>query len=264
MPDMQDKKQILSFILLVVFLGGAGFYIYTDAKKRNGEVLQTPIATSTDSNSEPEYTITQIPVENPAVNIKVPNLSRNVIFTTDISPEIKDIVQKNIARITTSLKEDSVRFGDWLDLGIQYKIAGDYKGAEEAWEYTGFLGPESYIPWHNLGDLYAHYLKDFPKAEQNFKKSIALKPDYIGGYRALYELYYYSYKEKANLATQILKEGLAKNPKSTDLMVLLAQYYKEAGDKDNARTYYQKALTEAKAQGNTSLATLLEQELTNL
>src|SRR3989344_7326911 len=257
-----ERKTILSVILLIIFLGGVGFYIYTDTKKRssNNSASNVPEKTTT-SEGDPGYTIKQIPVENSAPTAKIPNLNRAIIFRADISQEVREIVTKNITRLTTSLKEDSTQFGDWLELGVQYKIAGDYEGAKGAWEYAGFLGPETYIPWNNLGDLYVNYLKDYPKGEMYYRKSIEKKIDYIQGYRALYELYYFSYKEKWNLADDILLEGLSKNPKSTDLMILLAQYYKETGDTTNARTYYQKALTEAKAQGNTPLTDLLKQEL---
>lgn len=260
---MQNKKNIVYIAVLILLLGGVGFYIYTDTKKRGG-TTQENISTTATSSDEPGYTITPIPVENPAVGVKAPALNRQVVFKGDISLEAKSILANNIARLTASLKGDTTRFGDWLELGIQYKIAGDYEGAKEAWEYASALSPNNYVSFSNLGDLYTNYLKNYPKAEENFKISIKNKSDYIGGYRALHELYRYSYKEKANLAPQILKEGLSKNPKSTDLMVLLAQYYKETGDKDTARTYYQKALTEAKAQGNTSLAVLLEQEIASL
>lgn len=264
MLSMHDKKQILSLVFVVILLGGAGFYIYTDAKKRSGEVLQTPVATSTDSNSEPEYTITQIPVENPAVSAQVPSLDRPIVFTTDLSPEAKKIITDNTKRLVGVLKADNSRFDAWLDLGSYRKQIGDYEGAREAWEYVALLSPSYYVPFNNLGDLYAYFIKDNLKAEENFKKSIEVNPSIVGSYRALYDFYRNVYTEKSNLADDVLLQGLSKNPKSTDLMILLAQYYKEAGDKEKARTYYQKALTEAKTQGNTSLATLIEQELNNL
>lgn len=259
---MSNKN--IAIVIALVLVVGLGWYVYQDVKKRGGEAPQTPSATSTTTNSELPYTIEKVPVNQPVINAKVPDLNRPLVFSSDLPPEAKKIITDGIKRLADILKSDSSQFDAWLDLGSYRKQSGDYEGAREAWEYAAVLAPESYVPWNNLGDLYGSYLKDYPKAEQNFKKAIVLKPDYIGGYRALYELYYYSYKEKANLAPQILKEGLSKNPKSTDLMILLAQYYKETGDKDTARTYYQKALTEAKAQGSTSLAALLEQEISNL
>lgn len=258
------NKNITVAVVFVLVLG-LGAYVYQDIKKRGVETPQTPSPVSNVGiQSTGDYTIKQIPIEKPGSKAPVPNLNRPLTFLSDLSPEVKKILADNTKRLTDILKSDSSNFNAWLDLGSYRKQSGDYEGAREAWEYATVLAPESYVPWNNLGDLYAHYLKDFSKAEQNFKKSIALKPDYIGGYRALYELYRYSYKEKANLATQILKEGLAKNPQSTDLMVLLAQYYKETGDKTQARSYYNQALGMFNKAGNTSMAALIQQELTNL
>lgn len=253
---------VIAFVLVV----GLGSYIYQDIRERGMDVSQnsstTPLTVNNGIEATGDYTLEQVSIEK--TKIPAPNLDRPLTFSSNLPPEAKKIITDGIKRLTDTLKGDSSRFDAWLDLGSYRKQSGDYEGAREAWEYAGVLAPESYVPWNNLGDLYAHYLKDFPKAEQNFKKSITLKPDYIGGYRALYELYRYSYKEKSNLAPQILKDGLAKNPKSTDLMVLLAQYYKEIGDKTQARTYYNQALNEFNKSGNTSMSALIQQEITNL
>lgn len=253
---------VITFVLVV----GLGSYVYQDIRERGTGVSQnsstTPLVVSSGIEATGDYTLEQVSIEK--TKIPVPNLNRPLTFSSNLSPEVKKIITDGIKRLADILKSDSARFDVWLDLGSYRKQSGDYEGAWEAWEYAAVLAPESYVPWNNLGDLYGSYLKNYPKAEENFKKAITLKQDYIGGYRSLYELYRYSYKEKSNLADDILLEGLSRNPKSTDIMILLAQYYKEIGNKDNARTYYQKALTEAKAQGNASLATLLEKEITNL
>lgn len=258
---MVNKNITIAIVFILVL--GLGAYVYQDIKKRGIEAPQTPSpASSVGIQSTGDYTIKQIPIEKPGS--KVPNLNRPFTFSKDISPEVKKILTDNIKRLTDILKGDSSQFNAWLDLGSYRKQTGDYEGAREVWEYAAILAPESYVPWNNLGDLYAHYIKDYPKAEQNFKKALILKPDYIGGYRALYELYYYSYKEKASLAPQILKTGLSKNSRSTDLMVLLAQYYKETGDKVQARNYYNQSLNEFNKTGNASMSALIQQELTTL
>ena len=223
------NKNITIAVVFVLILG-FGAYVYQDIKKKGIKAPSTPSSvTDTGIQATGDYTLEQVPIEKPG--FKVPDLNRPLTFSTDLPPEAKKIITDNVARLVTILKGDSSSFNAWLDLGSYRKQIGDYEGAREAWGYAAILAPESYVPWNNLGDLYAHYLKDYLKAEQNFKKAVVLKPDYIGGYRALYELYYYSYKEKANLAPQILKDGLAKNPPNTDFMVLLAQYHKETGDK---------------------------------
>lgn len=260
---MLNKNITIAVVFALVV--GLGVYVYQDVKKGGIETTQTSSPVSSGGiQSTGDYTIKQIPIEKSTSKAPVPNLNRPLSFSSDLSPEVKKILTDKINLLSNNLKKDNLQFNDWLDLGITRKTSGDYEGAREAWEYAAVLAPESYVPWNNLGDLYAHYLKNYPKAEENFKKAIALKQDYMDGYRSLYELYRYSYKEKANLAPQILKDGLAKNPQSTDLMVLLAQYYKEAGDKTQSRSYYNQALNEFNKIGNTSMSALIQQEINNL
>jgi tetratricopeptide (TPR) repeat protein len=261
------SKNITLPVVILVLASCLGLYMYQDIKSKNNVSSQNSSTTTPTVNNGIQatggYTVEQIPL-NSSLAAKQPNLDRPILFGPDTTPEVKKIITTNVSNFVAKLKKDSSSLSDWMGLGAQLKIAGDYKWAEEVWKYTGLLSPAYYVSFNNLGDLYAHYVTNYPKAEENFKKVILLKPDYIDSYRALYELYRYSYTEKASLAPQVLKDGLAANPKSTDLMILLAQYYKETGDTTNARMYYQKAITEAKTQGNTSLATLIEQELNNL
>ncbi len=261
---MSNKN--ITTIITLVFVVGLGLYVYWDIRDKNKDVSQnsstTPLIVNNGIEATGDYTLEQVSIEK--TKTPAPDLNRLLTFSADLSPEVKKIITNNVARLVTILKGDNSQWNAWLDLGSYRKQSGDYEGARQVWEYAAILAPESYVSWNNLGDLYAHYLKDYPKAEENFKKAVALKPDYIGGYRALYELYYYSYKAKANLAPQVLKDGLAKNPRSTDLMVLLAQYYKETGDKTQARSYYNQTLNEFNKTGNTSMSALIQQELTSL
>lgn len=256
---MSNKN--ISIAIIPLFILGLGVYVYLDIKEKNtSEAL--PVSNG-GIQATGDYTIEQIPITQP-VGMEQPNLDRPVVFGSNVTPEVKKIITTNITNLIAELKKDGTSTDKWIELGLQRKVAGDFEGAKEVWEYASALSPHNYVSFSNLGDLYAYHLKNYSKAEENLKVSIKNKPDYISGYRALYELYHLMYAEKSNLADDILLEGLLKNPKSTDLMILLAQYYKETGNKDNARTYYQKALTEARVQGNTSLAALIEQEIGNL
>jgi len=146
-----------------------------------------------------------------------------------------------------------------LQQGILKKNAGDYEGAKEAWEYVVQIRPEDYVAYNNLGDLYHYYLKDYPKAEFYFKKVVELKPDYLQTYTNLHDLYKFLYKEKSDLADDILLEGIKNNPQDYYLRIFLASYYKDQGDKINARKYYEEAL-----QLNPPNKAAVEEELAGL
>lgn len=145
-----------------------------------------------------------------------------------------------------ALKQQSDDPAAWLQSGILKKNAGDYEGAKEAWEYVAKIRPEDYIAYNNLGDLYQHYLKDYPKAEFYFKKVVELKPDYLQTYTNLHDLYRIFYppdrRAGAEKAEAILLEGIHNNPQDYYLRIMLASYYKDQGDKINARKYYEEAL----------------------
>lgn len=164
------------------------------------------------------------PIENPSA--KAPSLNRQFIVSLEMDASAKVSLQKKIDDLVASLKTDSEQLRLWTQLGGYLKLAGDYMGARDAWEYVAAAAPSNYVAFNNLGDLYMNYLKDFPKAETNYKKVITVKPEYIDSYRNLHTLYTYLYKTNTTAAKDILILGLSKNPDNKDLVALLEAYNK--------------------------------------
>jgi len=77
-------------------------------------------------------------------------------------------------------------------------------------------------------------------------KTIENGPDQARHYIALGELYFYYMPEKKSQIPDLYKKGLEKLPEDYDLLIGLAQYYKEAGDKENALKYYQEIIKKLK------------------
>ncbi len=130
----------------------------------------------------------------------------------------------------------------WIDLGLIKKTFEDYVGARDAWEFASLIRPKNATSFINLGDLYWHFLPDFGASELNYKKALVNSPGTLGIYKDLSDLYRFSYKEKAGLADDIILEGLALHPKSIDLLMWLASYFRDIGDKNNAIKYYSEVL----------------------
>ena len=172
---------------------------------------------------------------------------RDIQNTKIAAPVAQDNVEPASPPDPTRSDQGESQGGDdptaWLGQGILKKNAGDYKGAKEAWEHVVKIRPEDHVAYNNLGDLYQHYLKDYPKAEFYLKKTVELKPDYLQGYTNLHDLYRIFYKEKSGLADDILLEGIKNNPQDYYLRIVLASYYKDRGDKINARKSYEEALS---------------------
>ncbi len=213
---MKNKKLIVGIAGFIILAGFAGWYFYRDWANNHRQ-------------NEPVGQNTANPGENPQAENKsdsgltkeellkrMPNLDKEVVIQEEMSNESKLRLITEIKSAVAVLKEDYDRLEGWLNLGIYRKQAGDYEGAKEAWEFATLIRPKNPIAFHNLGDLYWMYLKNYPLAETYFKKAIEIDPKIPLFYSKLHELYRYSYKEKADLADDILRQGI----KATDDPVL--------------------------------------------
>ena len=131
-----------------------------------------------------------------------------------MSEEAKRIATAKIQDLSSQLKKNSDNLENWLVLGVYRKMIGDYEGAREVWEYTSVIRPQNSISFNNLGELYAYYLKDNAKAEENYKKAIENDPAAVYIYRNFFDFYRYFAKDTAK-ARAILEQGIATNPSTS-------------------------------------------------
>lgn len=255
-----NNKNIALFVLLIIATIAAIFFASKDkTDNKTGEFTINQISTST----EVKIGGSSVEGNTSTKTIAIPNLDR-VVFGDTVQADLRNQLTSQIKETSATLKNNTGYFDGWIMLGTLRKMAGDYEGARDAWEYASATNPSNYVSFGNLGDLYQYYLKDYPRAEKNMLTIIKNKADNIAGYRNLYNLYTQSYKEKINEAPKILLSGLSKNPNNLDLIVLLAQYYVGVGDKSNATKYYELGITQAEKEGNVSLKQSLESELSGL
>lgn len=130
---------------------------------------------------------------------------------------------------------------DWIAVGVTKKFFNDYEGTRDAWEYAGVLYPANALSFANLGNLYAFYLNDPVKAEFNFRKAINNDPYQPGYYLNLADFYKTAYVSKKSEAPEVLLEGISVI-KDVNLVLALASYYRDEGDKANAVKYYEEVL----------------------
>lgn len=274
----------LTAIFLVILVGGASFYIYRDLHKTipNSEIqkdisqnLSTAVGTKEGAVSintdEPgqNYKIESVPdvvssTKTPQKSPKTPNLKLPVVNYSHIDNTAFEVAAQNIGILANDLQKDPKDELKWLNLAIFRKMLGDYQASVEILNYIAILWPKDYVPYNNLADLYQFYLKTYPLAEKNWLKVIELKPDYPEAYENLFNLYASAYKEKQALALPILLKGLTYNPRSTDLMLFLARYYRSVGDTEKATTYYNKAIDQANLEKNEQVETSLRSEMSEM
>ncbi len=147
-------------------------------------------------------------------------------------------IYSRIAQIAGMVKSTPSFFEGWINLGIYKKVIGDFAGARDAWEYASLIEPLNSSSFANLGELYWRYLHDYAKAEANFRISLKHKPD-PGVYVSLAELYHYSWKEKYELADDVLLEGLKVDPTSETLLRRLAYLYEQRGEYKEALKWWE-------------------------
>lgn len=172
------------------------------------------------------------------------------------SEEQKAKLYEQIRTHGKAVKENPEYLFGWIQLGVLKKNIGDFEGARDAWEYAGLIRPENVVSFANLGELYWRYLSDFLKSEKNFRIAIKNKPDDPTVYVSLSELYSYSYKEKADLADDVLMEGIAANPDDINLLKSLASLYQRTGDYKKAVEWWKKVL--AKEPDNKDIAAMIK------
>lgn len=206
---MSKNNLIVIAIVVVVVIGSASFFIWRDNTAKPTIEVVTPPA--------PQAAAQPAPPENELNILKIAALERKI-------PAGNEAVVKELKDLSVQLKSEPNYIQGWLQVGILRKYLGDYEGASLAWQYATLLRPKDYIAFSNLGDLYHYYLKDFPKAEKYLRSAVDIKPDYVAGYKNLFDLYTLSYKEKANLAEPVLLEGIKKNPNDTYLKKILDSY----------------------------------------
>jgi len=235
-----DMKKILFIIFVLLVCAGLGFYFYKKLPpKTQGEAT---FGQSNSSGSQAAGNTVNIggvtiqgegdmkgvkiePIaitkDKPAINVPLPDLNKEIKITADMSEDAKKIATTRIQDLSSQLKKDSDNLENWLVLGVYRKMIGDYEGAKELWEYAGAIRPQNSISFNNLGELYAYYLKDNAKAEENYKKAIENDPSAIYIYRNFFDFYRYFAKDTAK-ARAILEQGIAANPTtSSDLKNLL-------------------------------------------
>jgi len=251
-PPTLNNKRLIGIIIFLLLLAGVAFFFVVKKSDKAVVTPEAPVLNNTvtgDLESEQgQYEIKVEPLVRTA-NIAVPDLGRNVGFgAADQNSKIK------IEQISNQLKADANKISLWMELALLRKSIGDYEGARQVWEYVVSISPDYIVPLINLGNLYQFNLNNYLKAEEYMKKVIQKDGAAVDSYYRLYLLYALSYKEKIAEAPKVLLQGLSANPKSIDLMIHLAEHYKNTNDKANAIVYYDKAIAALNAIGDVANA----------
>lgn len=201
----------------------------------------------------------------PKAGARMPSLTREVVFADGVSEDMKELVLGGIAIDQDLLGKKPDDLETWLDLAIQYKQAGDIKGAIEVWKYLNETYPNQSTSAFNLGVIYHQDLKDYKRSEESYREAIRREPQAPINYLGLHELYRYAYKQDTDAAALILREGIEHITDDANLYIALAAYYRD-DKKDNkaAIENITKARDILNTLGNTEKAKALDGEILRL
>ncbi len=231
-------KKIILIVSGVVVIAGGGWYFWSRSVRPAGTSVR-PIenpATSTPS------TATTTPSEQDQLAAQATAIiNRPIVINSSFSPEQQRLSREKIEELIGMIRANYNYDAPWLELGAYRKLNGDYQGAIQAWEFVALIRPQSFVAFHNLGELYGFQLKNYAKGEEYFLRSLANNPENIDGYAQLATLYE-SQSGKNSLAEKILLQGITANPNNARLKILLGDFYETNGNKTEALKYFEAAL----------------------
>lgn len=226
------------------------------------------VGVETTNPGEP-YKIEVVPMGNTAsssqngsiAGLTLPSLDQPIVAKYALPDPVFKAIENDITVTEARLKKDPNSQQNWIALAVYWKTLGDFDTAASILTFVTKGWPNDPVAYNNLGDLYQSYLKEYPLAEKNYLKVVALVPGFVQVYENLSDLYLTQYTEKSENALPILLKGFANNPKSADLAVYIARYYKGKNDAADAAAYYSRAFAIAKAAGDASAAAAITAEM---
>jgi hypothetical protein len=191
-----------------------------------------------------------------------PTIDKEVVFPDSFADEAREAYLSNLEEIKGNIIADPKNEAAWNDLAIYRKMVGDYEGAKAIWHYQLALRPQNLVVLHNLAEVYFHYDKNYPKAEQLYLEAIRIAPNVVINYTDLFDMYRYVYKQDTTAAVDIMHQAFTSvdlQPQA-DMRALLASYYLEKGDKENAKTQYLESAKAYEQVKNTERAAAMRAE----
>lgn len=174
-------------------------------------------------------------------------------YSTDF--EIDDVTKEKLRKKlenskASALNSDKATQGQgWYGLFFVQSFINDYPKAEFALQKAIEFDPSSFQYYGDLADLYNFYLKDKNKAIEYYEKAInppvPIAIEFDSGSKAylfinLSGIYAADFND-LNKAIDTLENGLDRLGNNYDILIQLARYYRQAGDKTQALANYKKA-----------------------
>jgi tetratricopeptide (TPR) repeat protein len=156
----------------------------------------------------------------------------------DITDDERGALERTIAEAEAILAVDAQNFSTHVTLARAKADLGDLDGAAEVYRKMNQRFPRNFLSFQNLGNLYEE-TERYEFAAEQFFHAIDNAPRDPHQYRNIVNLYTYKLTERREDIPRILQKGLAELPGSVDLMAMMATYYRDTGDRDEAIRWYE-------------------------
>ena len=206
---MSKKTIIILGIAVLIIAAISAYFLY----QKN----------STNSSLTPEKLLSSFKVQN-----------------SNLTAEQAGLFQQRFNDVKKTLQNSPDDFASWLYLGALKKGINDYEGARDVFIYAGQIRPQASTPFANLADLYAYFLNDPAKAEENIKKAITNDANDYNLYISLADIYRYKFPDRQGMYEQTMLEAIAKFPDNANVIAPLAGYFRDTNQTQKAINWYEK------------------------
>jgi tetratricopeptide (TPR) repeat protein len=152
-----------------------------------------------------------------------------------------DYINKAYDRLENEDPDDDA--SAYVDIGFYKNELGDHDGAIIAYKKGLALRPDSELMLSNLAHLYEN-IKRYQDAEKYYQRLIEVNPRNTRGITDLASMWRYYFKDKKDAILNLVEvKGLAGNANDPNLMIFLANYYRnDLKDLERAELYYRRIL----------------------
>lgn len=152
-----------------------------------------------------------------------------------------DLINKAYDRLDNEDPDDDT--SAFIDLGFYKNELGDTKGSIKAYKAGLELKPTNELILSNLAHVYEN-LKDYKNAERYYRKLVEVNPRNTRGIMDFASMYRYYFDDKHDAIVDLVEvKGLAVNPNNPNLLIFLANYYRnDIEDLEKSEIFYRQIL----------------------
>lgn len=191
------NKKLLPYILVIVLVGIAGYYIYNKEAK------------ITDNNVEVGK------ITNPFENISIPEGKDEAT---------RAVMQVKIDNTKAMYDEKPDIWETWIAIGNLKVVLEDYEGAVDAYRQSIVLQDNNILGYRNIAEVYKNNLKDYVSAKEYYRLALELAPGDPEIYIALALVEEYQLKDLLS-AEETYLNGLRNTNDNFEILNRLLLFY---------------------------------------